>query len=91
MGFQTRRMPVPGHGDNLLVTSGSGDDKPWLMFESHMDTVSIAGMTINPLGGEIRDGRIWGRGSCDTKGTGAAMLWALRLYAALEPKPNEYR
>jgi acetylornithine deacetylase len=35
-------------------------------------------MTIDPFGGEIRDGRLWGRGACDTKGPMAAMLWALR-------------
>jgi acetylornithine deacetylase/succinyl-diaminopimelate desuccinylase-like protein len=34
-------------------------------------------MTIDPFGGEIRDGRLWGRGACDTKGPMAAMLWAL--------------
>jgi acetylornithine deacetylase/succinyl-diaminopimelate desuccinylase-like protein len=33
-------------------------------------------MTIDPFGGEIRDGRVYGRGASDTKGTMAAMLWA---------------
>ena len=48
-----------------------------------MDTVTTAGMTIDPFGGQIKDGRLYGRGACDTKGTGAAMLWALKEYAAL--------
>jgi acetylornithine deacetylase len=34
-------------------------------------------MTIDPFGGETRDGKIWGRGASDTKGPMAAMLWAL--------------
>jgi acetylornithine deacetylase/succinyl-diaminopimelate desuccinylase-like protein len=34
-------------------------------------------MTIPPFGGELRDGKIWGRGATDTKGPMAAMLWAL--------------
>lgn len=34
-------------------------------------------MIIDPFGGEFRDGRVWGRGASDTKGTMAAMLWAL--------------
>jgi acetylornithine deacetylase/succinyl-diaminopimelate desuccinylase-like protein len=34
-------------------------------------------MTIDPFGAEIRDGRLWGRGASDTKGSMAAMLWAL--------------
>jgi acetylornithine deacetylase len=82
MGFETRRLPVEGECDNLLVTHRVAADRPWLMFESHMDTVTLEGMTIPPLGAEIRGGRLWGRGACDTKGTGAAMLWALRDYAA---------
>jgi len=35
-------------------------------------------MTIDPFGGEIREGRLYGRGASDTKGPMAAMLWALR-------------
>jgi acetylornithine deacetylase len=35
-------------------------------------------MTIDPFGGDWSDGKIWGRGASDTKGSLAAMLWALR-------------
>ena len=82
LGFATRRLPVPGLGDNLLLTHEVDPTAPWLLFESHIDTVTTDGMIIDPWGAELRDGRIWGRGACDTKGTGAAMLWALRDYAA---------
>jgi acetylornithine deacetylase/succinyl-diaminopimelate desuccinylase-like protein len=34
-------------------------------------------MTIDPFGGSVRDGKIWGRGASDTKGSMAAMLCAL--------------
>jgi len=52
--------------------------KPRLLFAPHTDTVSVAGMTIDPFGGEIRNGKIHGRGASDTKGPMAAMLLALR-------------
>ena len=81
MGLQTRRLPIAGESFNLLVTHQVDADGPWLLFESHLDTVTVAGMTIDPFVAEIGEGRITGRGSCDTKGTGAAMLWALRRYA----------
>ncbi len=84
-GLATRRLEIPGVGFNLLVTHESSSAAPWLLFDSHLDTVGKAGMTVAPLGGEIRDGRIYGRGACDTKGTGAAMLWALRDLAAEGP------
>jgi acetylornithine deacetylase/succinyl-diaminopimelate desuccinylase-like protein len=53
--------------------------KPRILFAPHSDTVGVGGMVIDPFGGEIRDGRLWGRGSSDTKGPMAAMLWALRM------------
>lgn len=81
-GFETRRMVVPEQGENLLVMHRVSPNAPWLMFESHLDTVVVDGMTIDPFGATIHSGRIWGRGSCDTKGTGAAMLCALQRYAA---------
>ncbi|MDE0964869.1 MAG: M20 family metallopeptidase [Candidatus Latescibacteria bacterium] len=76
-----QRLPVTGEGFNLLVSHRVDEQAPWLLFESHLDTVTVEGMTVDPFAGEIRDGRLYGRGACDTKGTGAAMLWALREYA----------
>jgi succinyl-diaminopimelate desuccinylase len=38
-------------------------------FNSHIDVVEAgAGWTTAPFGGEVRDGRVYGRGSCDMKG-----------------------
>ena len=52
-----------------------------LAFAPHLDTVSVAGMTIPPFDPVIRDGKLFGRGSSDTKGPMAAALWALREWA----------
>ena len=56
----------------------SGRKKPKIVFGPHVDTVGVGGMVIPPFGGELRDGRIWGRGASDTKGPMASMLWALK-------------
>ncbi len=62
--------------------SPTGQKKPCLVFGPHLDTVGVGGMTIEPFGGELRDGRIWGRGASDTKGPMASMLWALKTLGA---------
>ena len=80
MGLDTRRLPVTGEGFNLLVSHQVDARAPWLLFESHLDTVSVDGMTVDPFQGRVADGRMYGRGTCDTKGTGAAMLSALSRY-----------
>ncbi|MCC6416222.1 MAG: M20/M25/M40 family metallo-hydrolase [Opitutaceae bacterium] len=87
-GLRTQRLPVPEGGENLLISIEVDAAAPWLLFESHVDTVSIAGMTIDPLK-VITDGdKLHGRGACDTKGSGAAMLWALRDYARGAVRPH---
>lgn len=48
-----------------------------LLLEAHMDTVHADNMTVKPFGAEIRDGRMYGRGSCDTKGSIAAFCTAV--------------
>ena len=52
---------------------------PTLLLDAHLDTVPVADpseWTHDPFGAEIDAGRLWGRGSADTKGSLAAMLCA---------------
>lgn len=62
---------------NLIARFAPLDGRPRILLGPHLDTVGVEGMTIDPFSGEIRDGKIWGRGACDTKGPMAAMLGAL--------------
>ena len=68
--------PEPGR-PNLVARFGSEAAARSLMFEAHLDTVSVANMTIDPFAAELRDGRLYGRGACDMKGPMAAALHAL--------------
>ncbi|MEI6105671.1 MAG: M20/M25/M40 family metallo-hydrolase, partial [Opitutae bacterium] len=88
-GLQTRRCPVGNAGAfNLLVTVEVAPSAEWLLLESHLDTVSIDGMTVPPLQLTVAGEKLHGRGTCDTKGSGAAMLWALHTYAQLPDWPR---
>lgn len=91
-GLKATRLPIVAHtiteSYNLLVTHEVSETAPWILFESHADTVSVDGMTVDPFNGQIKDGLIYGRGACDTKGSGAAMLWALKDYMQLPSCPN---
>lgn len=88
-GLATRRCPVgPDGAFNLLVTSEAAPGAEWLLFESHLDTVGVAGMTVAPFQLTAAGERLHGRGACDTKGTGAAMLWALQAYAREPGRPR---
>jgi len=86
-GLTTRRLAVAGRCEQLLVTHEVAGDQPWILFDSHLDTVAVEAMSIDPFGGELRDGKVWGRGSADTKGTGAAMLWAMKNVAGTQATP----
>src|SRR5215207_3332919 len=71
------REVLPGRPNVVGRWPADRPGKPVLIFAPHTDTVSVAGMTIDPFAGESRAGRVWGRGASDTKGTMAAMLFAL--------------
>ena len=79
------REVLPGRPNVVARFADAGGKKPRLLLAPHTDTVSVGGMTIAPFGGELRDGRVWGRGASDTKGSMAAMLWALRESRELLP------
>jgi succinyl-diaminopimelate desuccinylase len=56
--------------ENIIVTIDSGRSGPCLMFEGHTDVVSEGNPDLwqhDPFGGEIEDGKIYGRGACDMK------------------------
>jgi len=69
--------PIPGRTNLLVRFPGGRADRP-VMFEAHLDTVSVEGMTIPPFEAAVQEGKVFGRGSCDTKGPMAAMLCAIR-------------
>jgi acetylornithine deacetylase len=48
-----------------------------VILEAHTDTVSVQGMSIPPFEPTISEGRMYGRGSCDTKAGLAAMMHAV--------------
>jgi acetylornithine deacetylase/succinyl-diaminopimelate desuccinylase-like protein len=72
------REVLPDRPNVVAHWPGDCPGKPRLLLAPHTDTVSVLGMSIAPFGGEVRDGKVWGRGASDTKGPMAAMLWALR-------------
>ena len=86
-GLCARLLEVPGVGNNLLITKKFSASAPWIMFASHLDTVSSEGMEVDPFAAVEKDGRIYGRGACDDKGCIAASLWALKELA-LAACPN---
>lgn len=62
---------------NLVARFDGRDTSKSYALEAHGDTVGTTGMGIDPFGAEVRGGRLYGRGACDTKGPMTSMLLAL--------------
>ena len=77
---------LPGR-NNIIATLEGEDPDRVLLFECHMDTASAEVMTIPPFEPHIRDGLLYGRGSCDTKAAGAAMIHAMKRLVEAGIKP----
>lgn len=68
--------PEPGRQTVTGTLKGTGGGRS-LMLNAHCDTVDVAGME-EPFSGAIRNGRVYGRGSYDMKGSLAACMAAAR-------------
>lgn len=71
-------LVAEGRPNVIAVIEGDSPGRT-LMFEGHTDVVTEgdhANWTVDPFGAELRDGKIWGRGSADMKAGVAAMLFA---------------
>jgi acetylornithine deacetylase/succinyl-diaminopimelate desuccinylase-like protein len=90
--FTDLRIPVrvypSGKGTaNFFADYGSTEGPGRFVFNGHQDTKPVTGMTIDPYSGEVRDGRLYGRGSADMKGGIAAVLCALKAMVKAGVKP----
>lgn len=57
------------------------DEEPVLHFNGHMDVVPAEGSwSVNPFGGEIKDGKVYGRGSSDMKSGLVAQIFAIEAF-----------
>jgi len=66
-----------GGRTSVVAEASVGPDAETLLVASHLDTVPVDGMVIDPFDPVIEGEHLLGRGSCDTKAGMAAMLEAL--------------
>ena len=89
MGFSldswlARPMSFAEHPVLVGTLKGSGGG-PSIALNGHVDVVPTGDTSAwrhDPWGGEISDGKLWGRGACDMKGGVAAMIQAVKVVQA---------
>lgn len=84
MGFTVKN--VDGYAGHVEYGTGDG----FVAVLVHLDTVPEgSGWTHDPLGGEFRDGLIYGRGASDNKGPAVVALYALKAMKDLGYVPDK--
>ena len=93
-GFETqliRATGTPGDSDryprwNIVARREGRSPGECVHFNSHTDVVEVGrGWTFDPFGGEVSDGKIYGRGACDMKGGLAASIIACEAFLEAHP------
>ncbi|HVS14913.1 MAG TPA: YgeY family selenium metabolism-linked hydrolase [Thermoanaerobaculia bacterium] len=77
LGYDTVEIDAAGNVVGVIAGERPG---PTVLFDAHLDTVDVepaAAWTLDPFSGAVRDGRLWGRGASDMKGSLAAMITGL--------------
>jgi acetylornithine deacetylase/succinyl-diaminopimelate desuccinylase-like protein len=70
----------PGRTSVVARVQGADSSKPALVVHGHSDVVPAQpdNWSVDPFGGEIKDGLLWGRGAVDMKNMDAMMITALQ-------------
>ncbi|HEV2356025.1 MAG TPA: YgeY family selenium metabolism-linked hydrolase [bacterium] len=87
LGFDEVWRDEPGN----LIGTLHGELPGTVLFDGHLDVVDagdVARWRCDPFGGELIDGRLYGRGAVDMKGPVAAMIAGI---AAIRGRPKEAR
>jgi len=93
-GFETqliRAFDTPGDSEryprwNIIARRDGTSLGDCVHFNSHTDVVEVgSGWTVDPFGGEIADGKIYGRGACDMKGGLASSIIAAEAFIEQYP------
>ncbi|GHU05329.1 peptidase [Alphaproteobacteria bacterium] len=78
---------------NMIACLSGGAPGRRIVFSGHLDTYPAGALerwSEDPFGGIVKDGFLYGRGSCDMKGGIAASIMAMRLIALTgTPFPGE--
>ena len=71
---------APGRGSVITRMKGTGE-KPSLLLLSHLDVVAANAeeWSLDPFGGVVKDGFVWGRGALDMKGMVAVEVMVMKL------------
>lgn len=82
--------PLPGRESLLVRLEGSDPSAARLTLMGHTDVVPVneSGWSVDPFGGELIDGRIWGRGAIDMLNMTASMAVAIRHLASMPKRPR---
>ncbi|MFK0003049.1 M20/M25/M40 family metallo-hydrolase [Paenarthrobacter sp. NPDC090520] len=80
----------PGRTNVIARWKGANPDLPALLLHGHLDVVPAdpSEWTVDPFGGVIKDGMIWGRGAVDMKNMVAMILASVRELVAEGFVPN---
>jgi succinyl-diaminopimelate desuccinylase len=88
-GVELEVSEVLPNRPNVVARLRGTSNQPPLVLLAHMDTVPFGeGWNVDPLGGEIIDGKLYGRGACDMKSGLAVAMTALARAAQSGTKPS---
>lgn len=84
-----RQIPEPLSGERVNLVGVLKNNRPRSSFYGHMDVVPVDDRwTVDPFAGTVKDGKLYGRGAVDMKGSIAAFLGAAKVIRTMGLEPR---